>query len=327
MKVLKSVEEVTADINAGKLLMLAGDDAVMSKLPKGTWIGGTIPYFMDSDGGVITKDKIMVTELPDVTTLKSIKTYGPDELETISDGYPENGVSYIIIPVFSEVHGLFAKDVMMYPGIFNSPLVGWCAGLHLDDFATRKPKIYDGMTGESHEDRGVVMHCDLPENLYAQVETINIFEDEGDVIEFPGGSTTVTDCTVNGETVNFAKYITDKGWNTQFPVIGDFMGAKLVVAFQSVDVDAGEVNLYAPVFDSVEYRLAKPLENYQKTFTDKFDKILDLKPAFSCNCVLNFLYGDLEGKKTGEITGPMTFGEIAYILLNQTMVYATYEEK
>lgn len=32
------------------------------------------------------------------------------------------------------------------------------------------------------------------------------------------------------------------------------------------------------------------------------------------------LYGGLEGRKTGHITGPITFGEIAHQLLNQTMV-------
>ena len=44
---------------------------------------------------------------------------------------------------------------------------------------------------------------------------------------------------------------------------------------------------------------------------------------FSCNCVLNYLYAGLEGKKTGEFNGPATFGEIAYQLLNQTLVYLT----
>ena len=42
--------------------------------------------------------------------------------------------------------------------------------------------------------------------------------------------------------------------------------------------------------------------------------------SLSCNCILNFVYGGLEGKKTPGFTGPVTFGEIAYILLNQTLV-------
>ena len=41
---------------------------------------------------------------------------------------------------------------------------------------------------------------------------------------------------------------------------------------------------------------------------------------FSCNCILNYLYGGLEGKHTGSVYGPITFGEIAHLLLNQTLV-------
>jgi len=47
--------------------------------------------------------------------------------------------------------------------------------------------------------------------------------------------------------------------------------------------------------------------------------------SFSCNCILNYLYGELEGKHTGQVVGPMTFGEVAYQLLNQTMVQMTLE--
>ena len=46
-----------------------------------------------------------------------------------------------------------------------------------------------------------------------------------------------------------------------------------------------------------------------------------MAPEFSCNCILNYLYGELEGKVTEGMYGPVTFGEIAYQLLNQTLVY------
>lgn len=48
-------------------------------------------------------------------------------------------------------------------------------------------------------------------------------------------------------------------------------------------------------------------------------------PVFACNCILNFLYSELEGKSTGAITGPITFGEIADQLMNQTLVYVQLE--
>jgi hypothetical protein len=39
--------------------------------------------------------------------------------------------------------------------------------------------------------------------------------------------------------------------------------------------------------------------------------------------ILNYLYSNLEGMRTGDMVGPITFGEIAYQLLNQTLVYLT----
>ena len=94
------------------------------------------------------------------------------------------------------------------------------------------------------------------------------------------------------------------------------------------EVKDNTVNLYAPVFADVEYHFAKPVADYIQAF-DKAIKESGSDNdniAYSCNCILNFLYSDLEGKKTGNITGPMTFGEIAYQLLNQTLVYMALEK-
>jgi hypothetical protein len=49
--------------------------------------------------------------------------------------------------------------------------------------------------------------------------------------------------------------------------------------------------------------------------------------VFSCNCVLNYLHGQLEGRHTGALLGPMTFGEIAYQLLNQTLVHVSVSRR
>jgi hypothetical protein len=60
---LKSVQEATADIRAGKCLAIAGDEALLCALPMGTWIGGTIPYFMDAEGGTVSRDMVCVQDL------------------------------------------------------------------------------------------------------------------------------------------------------------------------------------------------------------------------------------------------------------------------
>ena len=43
-KTMMTKEEVKALIEAGKTLLLAGSESLLADLPKGRWIGGTIPY-------------------------------------------------------------------------------------------------------------------------------------------------------------------------------------------------------------------------------------------------------------------------------------------
>jgi hypothetical protein len=62
--------------------------------------------------------------------------------------------------------------------------------------------------------------------------------------------------------------------------------------------------------------------DYAQRFLDAIPR--EIGPtAFCCNCVYNFVHGELEGRHTGTLQGPMTFGEIAYQLLNQTLVHVS----
>jgi hypothetical protein len=85
----------------------------------------------------------------------------------------------------------------------------------------------------------------------------------------------------------------------------------------------GTVNFYAPVFPGIKYRIAKSISDYEHEFNSRLTGHTAESAVFSCNCVLNFLYGGLEGKRTKGFNGPITFGEIAYQLVNQTLVYIT----
>ena len=73
------------------------------------------------------------------------------------------------------------------------------------------------------------------------------------------------------------------------------------------------------------YKVAAPVGDYVAAFKSNLPRSASGNIAFSCNCILNYLYSNLEGKRTGSITGPITFGEIAYQLLNQTLAYATIQ--
>jgi hypothetical protein len=95
------------------------------------------------------------------------------------------------------------------------------------------------------------------------------------------------------------------------------------VAFLSVDPGRREVRFFAPVFAGVPYRQARSVGDYVHAFETALPRELGGAIALSCNCVLNYLHSSLEGRSTGGIVGPITFGEIAYQLLNQTLVYLT----
>jgi hypothetical protein len=113
-------------------------------------------------------------------------------------------------------------------------------------------------------------------------------------------------------------------WDASQPLVADYAGTNINVSIKAVDEKAGRVSFYAPVFPDVDYREAAPVGDY----VDAFSKFVpgDAQPILSCNCILNYLYGKLEGRRTGPFSGPVTFGEIAHQLLNQTLVYLEAEK-
>ncbi len=322
MNTLITLEAAIQLIKRGTPLSVAGTEATLDQLPSGNWIGGTIPYFMTASGGVtVTGGQVFVTDLSTVGTVR-ITSYAADELAGIAANAPDNGFSLTIMPAGGQAHKRFAEEAASYDGAFIKPTAGWIAGVHLNDIGKVSPKVYDGRTPTKHADRAVVAYVSLPDTKLASVEIVNPFEPgDGDVLHFAQTSFEVGDCEIKGKPVNLAEYVTQHELaDGHLPLVGDFAGAHVNVSLQNVDVAAGKVTLYAPVFPGVDYRFAKPLKNYADTFRQRLTEVDQSGAVWSCNCVLNFLFGELEGKAIGGIEGPITFGEIAYQLLNQTLV-------
>ena len=171
------------------------------------------------------------------------------------------------------------------------------------------------------------MHVQLPTDKIVEIGIVNIFEQgAGDTITFAQTSFGATDAMVNGSKVNFADYITENGVDTKLPLVADMFGAMINTSFQGVDSANKAVNFYAPVFEGVEYKVAKPVGDFVSDFMTRVPMDVGDNLVFSCNCILNYLYAELEGKKTANFTGPITFGEIAYQLLNQTLAYITIDD-
>lgn len=322
MNELISVQAAAELIRKGTPLSLAGPESALDQLPAGNWIGGTIPYFMVASGGVVVQEgQVFATDLSPAGEV-SIASYGPESLGDISRNGPENGFAVTILPAGSSAHQKFAADAANFEDAFLKPTVGWIAGVHLSDIGQQTPKVYDGRTATKYEDRAVVAYVKLPDDKLASIEIVNLFEPEdGDLLQFEQTTFQVDQCLVNGQPTNFASYVRQRGLESgQLPLVGDFAGAHLNASLQSVGEAGGTVVLYAPVFPGVDYRFAKPVGDYAAAFRTRLANQNTDGLALSCNCILNFVFGDLEGKAIGGMAGPITFGEIAYQLLNQTMV-------
>ena len=316
-------DEVARLIEAGHCLMVAGDEALLRLLPSGQWIGGTIPYFMGDEGGQVSRERLFVTHIPTDAGAPEIRSYDITSISHLCADAPANGFSLIIIPAFSATHSLYARKAPEFEDMFMKPVVGWIAGCHLDDLGRVAPAVVSGPELAFDTERAVVMHVPLPPQRYAHVHIANrMRQGEGGLLRFPETGFSAGRCTVDGVETTLAAYLDANRADLRLPLVADYGGASVNVSIKGIDRDAGRVDFYAPVFGDVAYRLAEPVD-----FSADDDPGADAVNAlWSCNCILNYLYCGLEGRKGSAPGGPMTFGEIAYLLLNQTQVFLEIKE-
>ncbi len=310
--------EVCRRIEDGQWLHIAASEALLKKLPRGNWIGGSTAYFMGESGGLVSEEFVFVDELP--YTGCKIAEYDANNISQITKDAFDNGFTIVILPFDSAAHISYAKNAAHFDGMFLKNIVGWVSGTNLD-VPGQTPIAVNGLTATCHSARAVAMHIPLPADKMVNVGLVNIFEPtpDGPVVEFAEEGFTVTRCTIDGQSVVLADYLEQNNINTQLPLIGDYSGAGVNVSVKKTE--GGVVSLYAPVFSGIKYRFARALPDYAEAFRENLAEHQGRSFLFCCNCILNFLYGGLEGKRIGEFYGPITFGEVAYQLVNQTLVY------
>ena len=315
---LLSVAEAADRIQSGAAMVIAGADELMGQLPKGNWIGGSTAYFVTENGGAVVRDQLFCTTF-DTALGATVRSLSADAISEISKGYKAGGFTVILVPAMSDAHIRFALESADNPDVFDQPLVGWITGVHLDDLGKVAPVVYDGATGEKSENAVVLLHIAMPAETSVNVDIVNIFSQGEELsVTFSETGFTARDAVINGRELNLASYIVENNIDTRLPFVANYAGSMVNVSVQTVDAADGRVDFYAPVVAGMEYKLAVPQPDYAAAFANSIGEAG--AGQYSCNCILNYLYGDLEGKKTGGFTGPVTFGEIAYILLNQTLV-------
>lgn len=317
---LFTFDETSKLISEGKLLHIAGAETLLKKLPKGNWIGGSTEYFMTKDGGKVTDNMLFVDIFPYADF--NIISYDEISIKNMTIDAFDNGFSITILPFDSTVHKIYAEKAAEFEGMFIKNIVGWVSGINLSTQG-QTPIAVNGCTGEVFTDKAVVAHIGIAADKTVNIGIINIFtQDESTpVIEFENEGFSATKCKVDGKEVVLTDYIAENNIDTKLPLVGDYSGAGVNISFKSIE--NGVVHFYAPVFSGIKYKIANPITDYVKEFDSHLLKFKGANSVFSCNCILNFLYGDLESKDIETFFGPITFGEIAYQLVNQTLVYVT----
>ena len=326
---LYSVDEVAAMLAAGETLILAGEERLLAALPRGEWVGGTSPYFMTAEaGGAHAPDRIFVQRMPAFASIAWVGMLDRAALPDMAALGPDNGYTILLIPGQSEVHRDFALHGIEWPDMFRRPVVGWVTGVAGQAAATDRPKVFDGRSGRSADDRAVVLHVALPDHVFARADIVNLFAPDldGPVLTFDTDTGfTVEHVSVDGVPTRLVDHIAANGIDTRLPLVADYNGTMVNVATAGIDEATGRVTFFAPVYGHVAYRFARPVEDYPRQFAEQLGSPRG-EVVFSCNCILNYMYAGLEGKRPGDMTGPVTFGEIAYVLLTQSMVYLVVEQ-
>jgi hypothetical protein len=323
------IDTVREKIHRGEFLSIAADESLLSQLPAGNWIGGTTPYFVGETGTVETKEKLFVNTLEDIQSSNSprISIYDNSSISQIAKDAPSHGFTLVILPASSDVHLNYAKNASDFPNMFFTPIIGWVSGQLSEDNIDTVAKVGFGPGGNKLlGQQAVAMHVPLPAHQMANMSIVNLFEEgKGATVEFATTGFSAQDCLVDGVATNFAQYIEEQNIDPRFPLMANYSGIKVNVCIRNVDTAAGQVDLYAPVFKGVKYHFARAIENYDAHYETAMKKN-DKQIVFSFNCIQNHLYPELIYEKTSPMLGPVAFGQIAYQLLNQTVVFMTLTE-
>jgi hypothetical protein len=326
MHELLSIDETARRISEGKALILAGDEAALARLPRGTWIGGTTPYFMTDRGGLHARDRVFATEAPVGADRVAIVVHDAASLSRLYTEIPEHGYGVVLMPLFSRAELAFAVGAPDFEGFASRPLVGWVAGVDASDAGRLAPRVYDGRTGRALTQEAVAMYVTLPASASVEIGIVNVFTPSaGDLLRFPEAGFSAREVEVGGERRDLVDYLADTGLDIRRPLVGEYGGAGLNVGIREVDAAARVVRFWSPVFPGIGYRHAAPVADYVGDFLAKapprFLAAGTAGLAFCCNCFSNYSHGQLEGRRTGPFVGPIVFGEIAYQLCNETLVY------
>lgn len=334
-------------IGAGRVLLLAGAEADLASLPEGCWIGGTVGHFVTPQGGVAAGGLVYYVDFTDIASSAACRRFDAGDIHEISRFYPENGFTILILPGFSRLLGEVALHIMEYDGLYNMPLMGWVSAVALKPLeaeapeevhkaealdapgAQARPKVFAGGP-VAQDERAAALYIGLPEQNFAQLQIANLFSPgAGPEIRFAQpGQDIAGDCLIGGMRGNLARYMAEHNIDPRLPLVADHEGALLNVSILSADAESGRVVFLSPVSPALSYRFAEEITDYEAEFARAAAETELERAAHACICALHFRHAGscaeiFRQRRGPDVIAPVTFGQIAYTVLNQTLACLT----
>ena len=311
-------------IEAGHVLLLAGAEASLARLPAGRWVGGTAAQALTPQGGVTLGTDIAYTDLTAIALNATAHRLNSETLRGIGAQAPYNGFTVLILPGLSALLGQAAGELGGYEGLYNAPLIGWVSAVALDEIGRLTPKTFAGGPEPAHE-RAAVLYVTLPAHLFAQLHIVNLFSPgKGAAIEFPAPALAYAyasqgDCLIGGKPGNLARHMAAQAINSRLPLIANSDGAVANLAIHGCDPENGVVEFIAPALPGLTYHFAERVGDYTAAFTNAAAKLGINSAAVASVCALAYQHANLAAAPLGLFHGPVGFGQIAYTPLTQTL--------
>lgn len=319
---LYSKQEVIDFIEAGRVMMLSGSEQALAGLPKGKWIAGTSPYFMDGVGKC-NEEKIFVDDFTLIAKNSKVATYDKNTIQNIAKNGFKNGFVLVTMPIETDVYYTFSDNSLEYEGMFDNPVVGYVACMRMDQYGKVKSKTASGIDGQLSEELASVLYVELPDHLAARTEIMNFdtIDEETPTIVFPKTSFVQSDCLIDGKPGNISDYFE----HTVKPKLGGYTqlitsqnGALINRDPKVVNCETGETSFYSSIYAGDEYHLVKNGADYFAMFNDTLKaKKADIATCISC---VSYFFGGNFTDRSIVKNGVYAFGEIAYQILNKTIV-------
>lgn len=318
---LYSKEKVIEFIKQGRIMHLCGNENTLKDLPKGNWIAGMTPYFMDNVGK-ICGNMIYVDDFSFIAEECETVTFDETNISEIAKRNKyANGFIFVVLPIDSPVYYTFASHSLEYANIYDNPVVGYVSSTLLEEYGQKQPKVAIGSEGVLYGDKAAVMYVKISDRLRVRAEIMNFdtIDDATPSLLFPKTGFAQNDCLIDGKPGNIASYLEAvKGKIGHYPqLITSQNGALVNRDVKSVNVETGEAVFFSPAYEGDVYYIVKPNNDYLATFNRRLGRKTDVIACMSCTSY--FLQGDFEYRHV-DFNGVYTFGEIAYQLLNKTIV-------